>query len=106
MDIMASLNEQSPRRDNFRLLTAPLDLAAQACRVLVQDPVTRDRALVPILDLPENSLNLIIDRARARVRNRNHFGSHRVCEIRRRTIGRFRRTQADLPALFHKQVPA
>jgi hypothetical protein len=29
------------------------------------------------------------------------FGSHRVCEIRRRATGRFRRTQGDLPALFH-----
>jgi hypothetical protein len=27
-------------------------------------------------------------------------------KVRRRTTGRFRRTQADLTALFHKQVPA
>jgi hypothetical protein len=91
----------SPRWDNFRSLSIPLDLAAQAGRVLIQDPVRRDRALVPVLDFPEYSLNLIVDRARARVRDRNHFGSHRVCEIRRRTGGQFRRTQGDLSALFH-----
>jgi hypothetical protein len=41
------------RHYHFRCLAIPLDLATQAGRVLVQDPVRRDGALVPILDFPE-----------------------------------------------------
>ena len=42
----------SPRRDKFSILAVPLDLTAQPVSVLVQDPVGRNRALVPMLDFP------------------------------------------------------
>jgi hypothetical protein len=87
--------------DKFRLLAVPLDLAAQPVSVLVQDPVGLNRALVPMLDPPHNSPDFFVYRARTRVGDRNHFGLHRVCEIRRRTTGRVRRIQGDLPAFFH-----
>jgi len=60
---------------------------------------------MPMLDPPEYSPDLLIDRARAQVRDRNYFASHRVFEIRRRG-GVVRRTLADCLALFHTQVPA
>src|ERR1700751_4516133 len=52
-----------------------------------------------MLDFPEYSPELFVDRARAQVRDRNHFGSHRVFEIRRRA-GRVRRAEGYLLALF------
>ena len=100
-----SFLEHSSRRDNFRVLSAPRDLAAHPLGVLVQDPKRLNRSHVPVFDPPEYAPDLFMDRARAQVRDRNHIGSHRVFEIRRRTAGQFRRTQTDLPALFHKQVP-
>jgi uncharacterized protein YjbI with pentapeptide repeats len=48
-------------RHHFRSLSVPLDLATQPFCVLVQDPVRLNRALVPILDLPENSPELFVD---------------------------------------------
>jgi hypothetical protein len=47
------------------LVTIPPDLAAQPVSVLVQDLVGFNRALVPILDLPQYSPDLFVDRARA-----------------------------------------
>ena len=58
---------------HFRSFSVPLDLASQPFCVVAQDPVRHNRALVPILDLPENSPELFVDQARARVRDRNHF---------------------------------
>jgi hypothetical protein len=68
-------NEQSPRRDDFRFLSVPPYLAAQPGGVLVQDPVRRTRAQVPILNPPQYSPDLFVDRARTqfRVRDRDHF---------------------------------
>ena len=37
-----SFLEQSPWRDNFRLLSVPRDLATQASGILVQEPVGFD----------------------------------------------------------------
>ena len=93
----------SPRRHNVRLLSIPLDLAAQPVSVLVKDPVRRNRALVPVLDPPQYSPDLLVDRARAQVRDRNQFALHRVREIRR-DGGGVRRTQCDLLALFQVWV--
>jgi hypothetical protein len=52
-----------------------------------------------MLNPPQHSPNLFVDRARAQVRDRNHFTRHGVVEIRR--AGRVRRTQGDFLALFH-----
>ncbi len=67
---------------------------------MVQDPVGRNCALVPMPDPPEYSPELFVDRARAQVCNRDHFASHRVCEIRR-VGGGVGRTQGDCVGLFH-----
>ena len=58
-----------------------------------------------MLDHAEYSPDLLIDRARTQVRDRNHFASHRVFEIRRYGGG-VRGTQRDLLALFHTRFPA
>ena len=66
----------SPRRDNFSILAVPRDLAAQPGSVLVQDPVARNRALVPVFDPPQYLPDFFVDRARAQVSDRNHFALH------------------------------
>ena len=92
------------RADSFRILSVPFDLAAQPVaswyRIL-----RLNRALVPMLDPPEYSPDLFVGGARAQIRDRNHFASHRVFEIRRRGGG-VRRTQGDCLGLFRTQVPA
>jgi hypothetical protein len=95
-----SFLEHSSRRDNFRVLSVPRDHAAQPVSVLVQDLEGLHRALMPMLDPPEYSPDLFVDRARAQVCDRDHFASHRVCEIRR-VGGGVRRTQGDCVGLFH-----
>ena len=56
-----------------------------------------------MLNFPEDSPDLFVDRPGAQVRDRNHFALHPVFEIRRHG-GRVRRTQGDLLALFHTQA--
>ena len=53
-------DDRSPRRDDFRVLAVPRDLAAQRVNVLIQDPVRRHRAPVPVLDPPQYSLQLFL----------------------------------------------
>jgi hypothetical protein len=56
-----SFLEHSSRRDNFRVLSVPRDLAAQPVSVLVQDLEGLHRALMPMLDPPEYSPELFVD---------------------------------------------
>jgi hypothetical protein len=53
-----------------------------------------------MLDHPQYSLDRFVDRARAQIRDRNHFGSHRIREIRRPGRG-VRRSQGYCVGLFH-----
>jgi hypothetical protein len=58
-----------------------------------------------MLHPPQYSPDLFVNRARAKVRDRDHFAFHRIVEIRRGGGG-VRRTQGDLLALFHTRIPA
>jgi hypothetical protein len=55
-----------------------------------------------MLNPPQYSPDLFVDRAHAQIRDRDHFARHRVLKIRRG--GGVRRTQGDLLALFHDLV--
>jgi hypothetical protein len=53
--------QRSSRRHNdLGILSVPPNLAAQPVRVLVQNPVRRHRALVPVLDPPQYSPDLFV----------------------------------------------
>jgi hypothetical protein len=69
------------------------------------DYIRRLEPLVPMLNPPQHSPNIFVNRACAQVRDRNHFASHRVFEILR-DGGGVRRTQGDSLALFHTRIPA
>jgi hypothetical protein len=56
--------------DNFSILSVPRDLAAEPVSVLVKDPERLHRALVPMLNSPQYSPDLFVDRARAQVRRK------------------------------------
>lgn len=52
--------KESLRGDDSHGLAVPSDLAAQPVAVLVQDPVGRNRALVPVLNRPQYSPDLFV----------------------------------------------
>jgi hypothetical protein len=61
------LSTQFVRRDNFRILSIPLDLAAQPVSVLAKNPERLNWAPVPMLNPAQCSPDLFGDRARVNV---------------------------------------